>query len=180
MHRLVKSHESENMNSYTFLQPIVLAAGLVGLLGTGCASKKPQPWNVSIKKTTPATIQVDLIGVRLGDKAEWAGRNITEYWSPGSKVREEADKLSYNDLEMDKPVVVAETDPKWKDWLAHGAQELLIIANLPGQFPPGVEDPRRKFLPLRKKDWEPTKKRTLEIEVKQTGIRVLTPQNAAY
>ena len=158
---------------------LALLVGLVGLLTAGCASKKPQPWNVSLTKTTPATIQVDLIGVRMGDKAEWAGRSINEYWSPGSKVREEADKLTYS-LKMGEPVVVKSTDTKWKEWFAHGANELLIIANLPGEFPPGGEDPRRKFLPLRSKDWSPEKKNTIEIEVKQTGIRVLTPQNVTY
>jgi hypothetical protein len=150
-------------------------ACLFGLLASGCASKQPQPWNVSIVKKTPATIQVDLVGVRQGDKAEWAGRNITEYWSAGSQVRKDADKLSLN-LKMGEPVVIPSTDPKWREWFQHGAQELLVIANLPGEFAPGGEDPRRKFLPLRSQDWEPAKKATLEIEVLQSRIQVLTPQ----
>jgi hypothetical protein len=109
----------------------------------------------------------------------WSGLNITEYWGPGSKVRSEADKVSYS-LKTGETVVFSSTDPKWKEWVAHGAQELLVIANLPGEFPPGTGDPRRTFLPLRAKDWRPEKKSTLEIEVMQTRIQVLTPQNASY
>lgn len=173
------------MNHGRLLQHFALTVGLAGLLTSGCSilsSNKPRPWNVTITKTTVSTIKVDLIGVRLADKDEWSSRNLTEYFSPGSKVREEADKLSYN-LKMGEPVMLQMTDPKWTEWLKHGAQELLIIADLPGDpadFPAGLADPRRKFLRLRSKDWNPAKKNTLEIEVKQTSIWVNTPQNASY
>jgi len=124
---------------------------------------------------------VDLIGIRQSDEAEWKGRNITEYWKPGSKVRQEADKISYETLKKDEPVTLKSTDSKWKEWFSHGANELLIIADLTGdgvtgEFSSGGEDPRRKFLSLRKKDWDPDEKNTLKIEIKRTSISVLTPQ----
>jgi hypothetical protein len=154
----------------------LLSVGVV-LLAPGCASKRPQAWNISMTKTTRATIQVDLIGIPLQDKPQWQAQNISQYWEPNSRVRDEADKLSF-DLELNKPVVLEAKNPKWQQWFDHGAKELLIIANLPGSnFPPGAGDPRCKFLPLRKKDWEPSKKNTLEIEVQQTRIHVLTPES---
>jgi hypothetical protein len=157
----------------------VLIIGLAGLLVTGCASNNPRAWNVSLVKTTPATIRVDLIGIRLGDKGEWSGLDMNKYWSAGAKEREEAEKISYN-LKLGEETVLAINDPKWKDWLSRGANELLVVADLPGDFSGRGDDPRRKFLPLRSKDWDPDKKNTIELEIKQTGIRVKTRQIVDY
>jgi hypothetical protein len=158
---------------------LTLIAALVSLFVSGCASKQPRAWNVSLVKTTPATIRVDIIGVRLGDKAEWAGLDINKYWSPGSKEREEAEKVSYN-LKTGEAVTLAINHAKWNEWLGRGAHEILVIADLPGDFTGRGDDPRRKFLPLRSKDWDPDKKNTIELEVKQTGIRVKTRQIVDY
>ena len=69
-------------------------------------------------------------------------------------------------------------DPKWKEWLDHGATDLLIIANLPGtNFGSGAADPRRRFVPLDKNAWR-AKNRKLEIEIQDTLINVLNkPRN---
>ena len=166
------------------LQLSALILGLTGLLAAGCASRKPIPWNVVMTKSTTATVPVDIIGIKSADKTEWEGRNITQYWdptSPGYRVREEADKIPCN-LKLNEPTVVLDSsNPKWSEWFAHGVDQLLIIANLPGDpaaFASGAADPRRRFLLLAKKDWSPAKKNTIEITVKSTQISVETPQNA--
>ena len=147
------------------------------VLLTGClfGGGSPRAWNVSLVKKTPATITVDLIGVSKSDKSDWAGYDLNKYWSPGDFRRKEADKVTFENLEEGVPVTLSIKDPQWDKWFSHGATELLVIAYLPGNWPGGADDPRRKFLPLSRKDWD-AKKNTLEIEIQNTRIHVLTPQ----
>ena len=139
----------------------------------GCASG-PKPWNLSINKTTSASIQVDLVGVTESEKPYWQGYDIDRYWTDGDLRRKNAQPLSQI-LKLGQPWVVPATDPHWRTWLGRGDTSLLIIANLPGHFDPGAADPRRLFLPLSKKAWD-AKNNTLEIEVQDTLIQVNTPQ----
>lgn len=165
------------------LQGLLYSVGLLAMpcfLGTGCHSvPKPRAWNVSIVKETPATIDVDLIGVSSLEKPDWANYNLNEYWNnPNDPRRKEAqqsgDLVSFG-LKKGEASVLKIDDPHWKKWFSHGASELLILARLPGSFSGGADDARRKFLYLGKSDWDAHKK-TIEIEVQNTRIRVLTPQ----
>ena len=140
----------------------------------GCASG-PKPWNLSINKTTSASIQVDLIGITESEMPYWAGYDIDKYWSDGDLRRKNAAPLTQI-LKLGQPWVVAKTDPKWKEWLGRGDSELLVIANLPGHFDAGPADPRRLILPLR--NVYDAKNKTLEIEVQDTLIRLNTPQKS--
>ena len=47
-----------------------------------------------------------------------------------------ADKLSVN-LPTGQPLIVRKDDPHWQSWIREGATELMVIADLPGQFPAG-------------------------------------------
>jgi hypothetical protein len=145
----------------------------VALLAVGCASI--QRWNVIVNKTTPASIEVDLIGVALLEKPAWEGYSIDKYFTRGDPRRKNADRLTQT-LQIGQPWVVSMDDPKWSAWLGRGATELLVIANLPGRFEPGSADPRRVFVPLNKKAWRPRIKNALDIEVQESVILVLTPQ----
>ncbi|HSU54464.1 MAG TPA: hypothetical protein VLT36_10420 [Candidatus Dormibacteraeota bacterium] len=148
----------------------------VCVLGTGCHSTpKPKAWNVVLTKTTPATVRVDLIGVSRTDKSDWTGYNLNEYWKPDDRRRKDADKISFENLELNQRVKVDRKDPQWEKWFSHGVNELLVIADLPGDFSGGADDPRRKFLPLNKKAWDASPKDTLDIEIQQTLIKILTP-----
>lgn len=152
----------------------LLAVVLAGVLLTGCGSAQPRPWNVSITKTTSASIQVDLIGVNAAEEPIWQGYNIDKYWSEGDLRRKDAQPMTQV-LKKGQPWVISLKDAKWQAWLNRGATELLVIANLPGHFEPGSGDPRRLFLPLNKGAWN-AKNDTLEIEVQDTMILVLTPR----
>jgi hypothetical protein len=149
----------------------------VCLLLVACRSTRPNAtaWDVVITKTTPASIEVDLIGISSIERPAWEGYDLDQYWSPGEmdSRRAHADKLSKN-LQTGQPWVVSWSDPQWQKWLDRGATELLILANLPGQFAPGRTDPRRTFLPLDRNHWR-TKGNRLEIEVQDTIVRPLTP-----
>lgn len=144
----------------------------LSLFAVGCGTTKPGravAWNVSITKTTPASIEVDLIGVTENEKQFYAGLAMEDYWKSGGQVRKDADKLT-KILQKDQAWIVDRTDPKWDEWLKRrGKTELLIIANLP------VKSGLWKLaLPLDKKSW--LAKNTLEIEVLDTRIVVVTPQ----
>ena len=155
---------------------------MVGLLASvvflisGCATlQKPVVWNISIDKTTPASIEVDLIGITASEIPAWESMNVDKYLAPGSQLRKDADKNTV-DLKMGKQLVLSKTDPKWSGWLlpgGRGVDHLVIIANLPGQWQAGTGDWRRKIIPLDKRAWQ-AKNDTLEFQVKDTEISEMT------
>jgi hypothetical protein len=153
----------------------VLLLIALSLILAACQSTRPSPraWDLMITKTTPASIEVDLVGVSEIEKLAWQGYDLDQYWAPGDSRRANADKLTMS-LPNDQPWVVSKDDPHWRSWLNHGATELLILANLPGHFDPGPTDPRRIIIPLDKNRWK-TKGGKLEIEVQDTIVRPLTP-----
>jgi hypothetical protein len=159
-------------NKFINLAFMVVAAAF-GVVGCSTA---PRPWNLSITKTTPASIQVDLIGITESEKPKWEGYSMDLYWSERDLRRINAKPLTQT-LTMGKAWTISENDPKWQDWLNRGATELVIIANLPGKFPPGAADPRLNFFPLGKTAWK-AKDHTLVFEVQDTMVIPLTPQTS--
>jgi hypothetical protein len=172
-------NDPEDMNTQRARLALTAVLAAVSLLAVGCGilgKSKPAAWTVSITKKTQASIEIDVIGVTESEKPSWAGYNIDKYWAPGDPRRKGADKDKLTQtLEFEKAWRIEKKDSKWSHWFDRGATELLIIANLPGKFEPGPTDPRRMFLPLNKKSWD-AKKSTLEIEVQDTLIKVLTRQ----
>jgi len=160
------------MNSTLFgvlRRPLQLLA--VSLLVAGCASSQPDPlaWNINVLK--PAPIEVDLVAVTAREKSRFEAYSLDEYWSPSDPERKSADKLS---SELTEKWVITKKDPKWKAWLGRRVVGLFVVANLPGNFG-GGPDPRREYLPLDKKHWD-AQKQTLDIEVKENRILILTPE----
>jgi hypothetical protein len=161
--------------SFVRVLGLLLAVAGVGLWGAGCSSApKAKPYNVSITKTTPASIEVDLIGVTPLEKGPLEGYSIDQYWASGDRLRgglvEGRDRLTVR-LKMGEPWVLDRKDPIWATWKERGVKELLLIANLPGTFAAGPADPRRVFIPLN--DW---KEKTIQIEVREAQIIFLTPR----
>jgi hypothetical protein len=152
-------------------------AALIGMAAVGCGTPRPKPvaWNVTVVKKTPATITVDLIGITPSEKSGWEGYSMDKYWQdPQDLRRKDADKITQL-LELNKPWVVPRDDPMWQRWLSRGATELMVLADLPGHWPAGVADPRRKFFTLNKKAWN-AHDATLEFEVLDTDVRAMTPE----
>ena|SRR3990172_3311403 len=154
------------LKSLALLVPVLL-------ITAGCKSGppivRPVPWTVVITKTTTASIEVDLIGVTEKQKQFYAGLAMDAYWKSGSQVRKDADKIS-KALEKDKPWTLDSGDPQWAKWFSRGVTELLVVANLPEK-----RGHWQEALCLDKKCWK-ADKNTLEIEVQNTMVRVLTPQ----
>ena len=150
----------------------------VALLTPGCGTTKPgrpAAWSISITKVTPASIELDVVGVNPSDKQQWMNSvNVDDYWKPNSSIRAGARKESTK-FESEKTWVLEKDHKVWSEWFGYGATEVMIIANLPGRYEPGPHDRRRIFLPLDKKVWE-SKDKTIKVEVQDAFIRVLTPQ----
>jgi hypothetical protein len=162
------------MNAFS-CRNIALFGGviLLGVMATGCGAPKAQAWNLSLVKSTPATIRVDLVGVSKLERPAWEGYDMDKYWRDGDPRRNQANKISLTP-QINKPELIDQKNEVWQKWLSRGATELLIIADLPGKHNPGPSDPRRVFLPLTPGDWQ-AKKNTIEIEIQDTLIMPLTP-----
>jgi hypothetical protein len=144
----------------------------LAFVSTGCKSTpKPKPvaWNLSITKKTPASIEVDLIGVTENEKQFYQSLTMENYW-PNSAVRRDADKLTQ--ILTNDPWVVSRNDPIWAEWKKRGVTTLFVVANLP--VPNGLW---KVALPLDKKMWD-AKNYTLDIEIQNTLIRVQTPEKS--
>jgi hypothetical protein len=166
-----------NPSARTIASGLALLSTLA-LLAVGCGTpaRKPAAWNLSLTKKTPASIEVDVVGVTEDEKRFYEGLAMDDYWKSGSQVRRDADKLSQI-LQKDQPWVVANTDAKWRQWMNRGVKDLVVIANLP------VKNGLWKItLPLDEKSWdsksEDVKKDTLKIDVLETRIVIQTPQKA--
>lgn len=161
------------MNTITNLSILVVALSFVT---AGCSSTpKPVPWNVNITKTTPASIEADVVGVSPSDKPYWMNSvKPDDYWKANNTVRKGAKKVSQV-LQKDQPWLINREDPIWNEWFSYGTTELMIMANLPGGGDNSPFDRRRIFVTLDKNAWD-TKDKTIKIEVQDQFIRVTTPQ----
>jgi hypothetical protein len=166
-----------------------LAAGLCLLAPllvlTACSSApKPvaQPITLTLDKSLENTsIQVDIIGANAtSDLPKWESYSITEYWQPGNTTRRDTDRHTV-DFGRGKPAAqtIGPNDAKWPRWLQTGATYVVVIADLPGvsSDQQGNADPRRLILPLDAKQWKKERKAPIEIQIKESGLRLLTPRN---
>ena len=158
-----------------FLGAAVLGAAL--LLAGGCASG-PSPRAYSVKVSLDPTlagssVQVDLIGANpVSDVPRLEGYPVSQYWKPGDVLRRDSAKVSFA-FGQGRPdsQVLDMKDPIWAKWLQTGAQNLIIIADIPGVT---ADSPRRLNLPLDANQWAKTD--TLDILIQESGVRVLTPK----
>jgi hypothetical protein len=155
---------------------LLLALVALSLIATGCGTPKPKPvaWSLVINKTTPASIEVDLIGVTPLDKTYWLNTvKPNDYWKPGNPTRKNAKKLS-SKFESGPKWTVGPDDPAWKTWFGSGASELLVIADLHLRDASNdPTDPRRLILPLDKNAWE-SKDKVLNIVIEDERIYTTT------
>ncbi|MGH8024869.1 MAG: hypothetical protein ACRED1_14860 [Limisphaerales bacterium] len=153
----------------------LFAVGVLAMLSLIGCSTGPSAWNIKITQVTPGSIQVDLVGVTTSEIPKWQAYSMDSYWNNENDPRRmNALKLTHF-LQLNKPWVVSEDNPIWRKWLARGDTELAVIANLPGNFPPGQGDPRLNFFSLNAAAWK-AKKHTLVFEVQDTIVNPVTPQ----
>jgi hypothetical protein len=145
------------------------------MLGGG----KTKAWTLKLTKATPATIEVDLVGVAPLDRASLESYPVDKYFSPNDPRRAGLqvgrDRLSKVLLSQNEPWIIDRKDEIWATWRSRGVTEVLVLARLPGKFDTGAADPRRLFIPLDPKKWD-AKDQTIEIELQDTLIRPMTRQ----
>jgi hypothetical protein len=151
------------------LAVLLVVPSILGI-GMGCRSMR---WNVSTTKVTPASVEVDLVGVTPSDEPYWKNMKPDDYWKPDNSMRSGATKVTTR-FQSGHTWVLREDDPIWKTWLDRGVNQLMVIANLPGSYDNSLFDRRRLFLPLKSKAWR-AKDRTLEVEIQDEFVKALTP-----
>ena len=112
------------------------------------------------------------MGVTAREKPRLEAYAMDKYWSPGDLERKNAFKT--NSPSQTVTWEIGLKDSIWKQWLGRSVTGVFVIANLPGgSFEP--PDARREFLTLDKNHWD-AKRHTLEIEVLENRIHVITPE----
>ena len=159
---------------------LVLFAGVV-LMGAGCGTPSPAAWNLNLTKLTPASIDVDIVGVQPSDEAQLMNMKPDDWWAPPPN---DLTRRGFKDMSLTSNFqsadkwVVGQNDPIWKKWFGAGVNEIMVIANLPRVHDNTPNDPRRKFLKLTKGTWKDAANQTLEIHVQDDRVRVVTAMQA--
>ena len=157
------------------LSRLILGFGMLGLLAGCSTGPKAVAWNLNINKVTPASIEVDIVGISPSEKPYWMNAVKPDtYWKPNDSIRKGVKKISTN-FSAGRTFDLQLTNPIWTQWFGYGTTELMIIANLPGTYDNGPYDRRRIFVPLNKNLWD-SKDETIRLEIQDEFIRVMTPQ----
>ncbi|MGE9296494.1 MAG: hypothetical protein ACQKBV_09435 [Puniceicoccales bacterium] len=149
---------------------------------TGCSSPDPRPYNVDLdanQNLGSSTVRVDLIGISSSDANRLMGYPIDKYWDPSNPLRQSLQKKTFVFGEGQPTThVLAIDDPIWNEWLSRGADQLLIIADLPGVFKEG-SDLRRLVIPLDLYRWPNGwfwRTKTIDLQIQAPLIQLKTAQ----
>lgn len=167
-----------------------LRLSLVALVGVllataGCSTTKPgkakaQTITVALDPSLQGQrVLVDLIAVNPSQKRQWEEKSVTDYFGAADDLRTSARKVTFDLGEVDKPQTLSAKDKIWNEWLAIGANEVFVLADLPNlgrkDDRPGEADARRRILPLDGNRWEKGTKE-LRVVVKRGGLEVVSRQ----
>jgi hypothetical protein len=121
------------------------------------------------------SVEVHLVGVNPSDKQRWDSVRITQYFSPGNKMREGADKKVFQfGGSAATSQTLAASDPIWKTWLSSGAKYVYVLAFLPGgaEDQEGTRDGRRQVIPLGSCRWSGN---MIDVRVRADRVSIETP-----
>jgi hypothetical protein len=160
-----------------------LLAALLGA-GVGCGSCKPAARDIVVTlddslrgpQGGTSSVEVHLVGVNLTDRSRWYDYSLDQYWNTqGDPLRGTPGKYEMTFGPNEKTRTLVANDPVWKDWLAKGVDELIVLARIPGisSTAAGERDPRRVPVPLGSCRW--SGKDPVQISAGRSGLRLLTP-----
>ncbi|MGJ8639093.1 MAG: hypothetical protein ACSHYA_06830 [Opitutaceae bacterium] len=174
------------MRSLIRLKILTVLCSVV-LLIAGCDA--PEVSFVVDRAYGDATVQVDFVKVERTDLATWLAKDVDEYFSPGDKMRERAAgsggiySVYINVPDRRFVDKIGPKDPLWNRFAFESGKseqsfDILILADLPGDFSAGGKDIRRQVIPLYRKAWSTSMidvllRRgldTLEISISPSGI----------
>jgi hypothetical protein len=136
----------------------------------GCGTPPATKHAVELVPRTDASVEVDFVGATGSDLMDWKAYSMNKYWQPGDPMRRDAEKVTLR-IDGKETKQFAPNDPIWDKWFARQATYLVVLAHLPGDFPDGPTDPRRKIVPLAAIE----KNQPLQIEIQERRIMVVTP-----
>jgi hypothetical protein len=166
---------------------VVLVGLMVALsIGMGGCQQKLRMGRYDLAVTPDSTlrdggrmplVEVDLVGVAEADIGQWAGYDVSRYFSGEDPLRRSAAgytrTLTFSNDNAGTQVISA-TDPIWKTWQERGVTTLFVLANARTiQFAPGA-DFRKKQIPLTTDKWESGTRR-LDIVVTSGKVDCTTP-----
>ena len=165
------------------------------VLLTGCQTAPP--WKLEFKANAAAPVRVDVVGINVIDLPDWKAVAVDDYWTNGvMAMRKHADRLTFQlvggkfkveeakvlhgeegvaGVGTDK-LTVARDNAVWNEWMKRNAVYLVVIGDFPGSSP-GTPDLRKRILPLSGKYWD-AERCTLQIEIQESQVKVLTPPSA--
>ncbi len=169
-------------------KPFLAGAFILSLIMvlSGCETCKPgmagPPGQYTIEVALSDSLKdknvlVDLVGVTPLSLPAWETYDMGKYWTPGDDKRQDADKVQLSFSKgKSSTLSMAITDAKWQAWKAKGVSHVLVLVDLPGMQTsrPGNQDARRQILSLGTCIW-PKKTTVLSVQVKSSGVEVLTP-----
>lgn len=156
------------------------------VVSSGCESCKPGmpgtpgQYTIEISRSDSLkdkNILVDLVPATPLSLPGWENYDMGKYWSPGDDKRRDAEKVELKFVAGQSSVLKFPiTDARWKTWSAKKITDVLVLVDLTttDTSRPGNQDPRRLILQLGKCIW-PKKTAVLKVEVKGSGMEVLTP-----
>jgi hypothetical protein len=155
----------------------VFAVLLVSFLAGGCLSDR----RINITATDEIcrkSVEVHLVAVNRFEKELWEQESMTNYWTPGNKLRQSARGYTCIIRFGQGPCkqTLPSNHPIRKIWRARQAEYLFVLADLPGTFTdmPGNADARRVRLPAPDSDcWELTQ-REINISIESGKVVPLT------
>jgi hypothetical protein len=184
------------MNSICALKGIggiILAASMTACVSI--APPQPRAWNVKITARTQHSVRVDLVAFNRTQVAYWQGLQVDDYWVADSSARHGVDRLTFEVVggqarladalgveasgvaqDGTMTVTVPRNHPIWKKWLDRNSVGLAVVGGFPGGAGAGP-DQRKVLAPLFRKCWD-ARKQTLELEILDNRIDLITPPSA--
>ncbi|MFC1782188.1 hypothetical protein ACFL02_01215 [Planctomycetota bacterium] len=156
---------------------LVLALFLLAVL-SGCTSKMKK-FNVVVtadQSISDKTVEIDLVGVNLGDVPMWNSIKMSEYWTQNNTYRENALKYDMKFVASGpSQQTLKKNDNIWKLWSSNRVTHLFIMAHLPGVHDDrvGIADDRRTVVRLEKVCWGMFAGK-IEIKVNSANVTCIT------
>ncbi|MHC5060821.1 MAG: hypothetical protein ACYTFK_07035 [Planctomycetota bacterium] len=158
---------------------------LIVLFMAGCRTITVTATDDICKKS----VEVHLVGVNRFEKSRWESVSMTDYWKPGSDLRQSskgyrqtvqfpirAETLLKGETPCLRSIAAKDKHPIWDIWKARSAEYLFVLADLPRgakkfEDLKGNADARRLCLPLSSGCWSKGK---IDISVEAANIVSLT------
>ncbi len=168
---------------------VAMALVVLGLSAVGCGQSKLRLGRYDLVVSPDASlrdagsgkipqVEVDLVGVRDADKAEWAAYSVDKYFSGEDPMRAGAAKYTRTVTfgpDNNGPATIKSNDPIWQEWEQRGVTTLYVFASARTmKTGSGGADLRRKEIPLTTDRWESGTNK-IDVVVKSSGVDCPTP-----